>query len=59
MDESLKKALTGHLEEVALALKTPAQLDTDELPAAMMGLELFKTLGMKFWRQELAKLNSL
>ncbi|XP_053452179.1 annexin A1-like [Nycticebus coucang] len=39
LDEALKKALTGHLEEVALALlKTPAQFDADELHAAMKGL---------------------
>ncbi|XP_057568054.1 annexin A1-like [Hippopotamus amphibius kiboko] len=39
LDEALKKALTGHLEEVALALlKTPAQFDADELRAAMKGL---------------------
>lgn len=39
LDEVLKKALTGHLEEVALALlKTPAQFDADELRAAMKGL---------------------
>lgn len=32
----LRKALTGHLEEVVLALlKTPAQFDADELRAAM------------------------
>lgn len=32
----LKKALTGHLEEVVLALlKTPARFDADELRAAM------------------------
>ncbi|XP_054943105.1 annexin A1 [Physeter macrocephalus] len=38
LDEALKKALTGHLEEVALALlKTPAQFDADELRAAMKG----------------------
>lgn len=36
LDETLKKALTGHLEEVVLAmLKTPAQFDADELRAAM------------------------
>lgn len=39
LDEVLKKALTGHLEEVVLALlKTPAQFDADELRAAMKGL---------------------
>lgn len=39
LDEILRKALTGHLEEVALALlKTPAQFDADELRAAMKGL---------------------
>lgn len=39
LDEALKKALTGHLEEVVLALlKTPAQLDADELRGAMKGL---------------------
>lgn len=39
LDEALKKALTGHLEEVVLALlKTPAQFDADELRAAMKGL---------------------
>ncbi|XP_059512896.1 annexin A1 [Myotis daubentonii] len=39
LDEVLRKALTGHLEEVALALlKTPAQFDADELRAAMKGL---------------------
>ncbi|XP_007454565.1 PREDICTED: annexin A1 [Lipotes vexillifer] len=39
LDEALKKALTGHLEDVALALlKTPAQFDADELRAAMRGL---------------------
>uniref|UniRef100_A0A4D5RAI5 Annexin n=1 Tax=Homo sapiens TaxID=9606 RepID=A0A4D5RAI5_HUMAN len=39
LDETLKKALTGHLEEVVLALlKTPAQFDADELRAAMKGL---------------------
>ncbi|XP_004713876.1 annexin A1 [Echinops telfairi] len=39
LDEALKKAFTGHLEEVALALlKTPAQFDADELRAAMKGL---------------------
>ncbi|XP_006894438.1 PREDICTED: annexin A1-like [Elephantulus edwardii] len=39
LDEMLKKALTGHLEEVVLALlKTPAQLDADNLRAAMKGL---------------------
>ncbi|XP_006776522.1 PREDICTED: annexin A1 isoform X1 [Myotis davidii] len=39
LDEMLRKALTGHLEEVALALlKTPAQFDADELRAAMKGL---------------------
>ncbi|KAF6384972.1 hypothetical protein mRhiFer1_008830 [Rhinolophus ferrumequinum] len=39
LDEILRKALTGHLEEVALALlKTPAQFDADELCAAMKGL---------------------
>ncbi|MBV97439.1 Annexin A1, partial [Eschrichtius robustus] len=38
LDEALKKALTGHLEEVALALlKTPARFDADELHAAMKG----------------------
>ncbi|NIG59257.1 annexin A1 [Pontoporia blainvillei] len=38
LDEALKKALTGHLEEVALALlKTPAQFDADELRGAMKG----------------------
>uniref|UniRef100_A0A8C2VFK9 Annexin n=1 Tax=Chinchilla lanigera TaxID=34839 RepID=A0A8C2VFK9_CHILA len=37
--EALKKALTGHLEEVVLAmLKTPAQFDAEELRAAMKGL---------------------
>lgn len=36
LDETLKKALTGHLEEVVLALlKTPAQFDAEELRAAM------------------------
>uniref|UniRef100_A0A7N5JP87 Annexin n=1 Tax=Ailuropoda melanoleuca TaxID=9646 RepID=A0A7N5JP87_AILME len=39
LDEALKKALSGHLEEVVLALlKTPAQFDADELRAAMKGL---------------------
>ncbi|XP_046519845.1 annexin A1, partial [Equus quagga] len=39
LDEALKKALTGHLEDVALALlKTPARFDADELRAAMKGL---------------------
>lgn len=39
LEEILRKALTGHLEEVALALlKTPAQFDADELRAAMKGL---------------------
>nr|XP_048285789.1 annexin A1 [Myodes glareolus] len=39
LDETLRKALTGHLEEVVLALlKTPAQFDADELRAAMKGL---------------------
>lgn len=39
LDEALKKALTGHLEEVVLALlKTPAQFDADELRGAMKGL---------------------
>nr|XP_044623571.1 annexin A1-like isoform X1 [Equus asinus] len=39
LDEALKKALTGHLEDVALALlKTPAWFDADELHAAMKGL---------------------
>ncbi|XP_032210159.1 annexin A1-like [Mustela erminea] len=39
LDEALKKALSGHLEEVVLALlKTPAQFDADELHAAMKGL---------------------
>ncbi|EHA99839.1 Annexin A1 [Heterocephalus glaber] len=39
LDEALKKALTGHVEEVALGLlKTPAQFDADELRAAMKGL---------------------
>lgn len=39
LDETLKKALKGHLEEVVLALlKTPAQFDADELRAAMKGL---------------------
>ncbi|KAG5213414.1 hypothetical protein JEQ12_009200, partial [Ovis aries] len=39
LDEVLKKALLGHLEEVVLALlKTPAQFDAEELPAAMKGL---------------------
>ncbi|KAM6170487.1 annexin A1 [Rhynchocyon petersi] len=39
LDETLKKALTGHLEEVALALlKTPAQFDADALRGAMKGL---------------------
>ncbi|KAM4877511.1 annexin A1 [Thomomys bottae] len=39
LDEVLKKALVGHLEEVVLALlKTPAQFDADELRAAMKGL---------------------
>ena len=36
LDETLKKALMGHLEEVVLALlKTPAQFDADELRHAM------------------------
>lgn len=36
LDEVLKKALLGHLEEVVLALlKTPAQFDAEELRAAM------------------------
>jgi hypothetical protein len=36
LDEVLRKALTGHLEEVVLAmLKTPAQFDADELRGAM------------------------
>lgn len=39
LDETLKKALIGHLEEVVLALlKTPAQFDAEELRAAMKGL---------------------
>lgn len=39
LDETLKKALTGHLEEVVLALlKTPARFDADELYGAMKGL---------------------
>uniref|UniRef100_A0A452VAQ5 Annexin n=1 Tax=Ursus maritimus TaxID=29073 RepID=A0A452VAQ5_URSMA len=39
LDEALKKALSGHLEEVVLALlKTPAQFDAEELRAAMKGL---------------------
>ncbi|XP_053779718.1 annexin A1 [Desmodus rotundus] len=39
LDETLKKALMGHLEEVVLALlKTPAQFDADELRHAMKGL---------------------
>lgn len=39
LDADLKKALTGHVEEVALALlKTPAQFDADELRGAMKGL---------------------
>ncbi|XP_052569192.1 annexin A1 [Peromyscus californicus insignis] len=39
LDETLRKALTGHLEEVVLALlKTPAQFDADELRASMKGL---------------------
>ena len=39
LDEVLKKALLGHLEEVVLALlKTPAQFDAEELRAAMKGL---------------------
>ncbi|KAG8513016.1 Annexin A1, partial [Galemys pyrenaicus] len=39
LDEALKKALSGHLEEVVLALlKTPAQFDADELYGAMKGL---------------------
>ncbi|XP_045858871.1 LOW QUALITY PROTEIN: annexin A1-like [Meles meles] len=38
-EEALKKALSGHLEEVVLVLlKTPAQFDADELHAAMKGL---------------------
>ncbi|KAM9642604.1 annexin A1-like [Trichechus inunguis] len=37
--EALKKALKGHLEDVALALlKTPAQFDADELRGAMKNL---------------------
>ncbi|XP_059730434.1 annexin A1-like [Bos taurus] len=39
LDEVLKKALLGHLEEVVLALlKTPARFDAEELRAAMKGL---------------------
>ncbi|KAM9642603.1 annexin A1 [Trichechus inunguis] len=39
LDEALKKALKGHVEEVALALlKTPAQFDADELRGAMKNL---------------------
>ncbi|KAL8203271.1 UNVERIFIED_CONTAM: Annexin A1 [Gekko kuhli] len=39
LEESLKKALKSHLEEVVLAmLKTPAQFDAEELRAAMKGL---------------------
>ncbi|XP_060093454.1 annexin A1 [Heteronotia binoei] len=39
LEESLKKALTGNLEDVVLALlKTPAQFDADVLRASMKGL---------------------
>lgn len=42
LDETLRKALTGHLEEVVLALlKTPAQFDADELRAAMKVNDIF------------------
>ncbi|XP_044540079.1 annexin A1-like, partial [Gracilinanus agilis] len=36
LEDALKKGLTGHLEEVALAmLKTPAQFDAEQLRGAM------------------------
>lgn len=39
LDEVLKKALTGKLEEVVLALlKTPAQFDAEQLYGAMKGI---------------------
>ncbi|XP_074137522.1 annexin A1 isoform X1 [Sminthopsis crassicaudata] len=39
LEDALKKGLTGHLEDVAVALlKTPAQYDAEQLRAAMKGL---------------------
>ncbi|KAL2294844.1 hypothetical protein Nmel_008598 [Mimus melanotis] len=39
LEEALKKALKGHLEDVVVALlKTPAQFDAEELRASMKGL---------------------
>ncbi|XP_072453560.1 annexin A1 [Notamacropus eugenii] len=39
LEDALKKGLTGHLEDVALALlKTPAQFDAEQLRGAMKGL---------------------
>uniref|UniRef100_A0A8C9KW00 Annexin n=1 Tax=Serinus canaria TaxID=9135 RepID=A0A8C9KW00_SERCA len=39
LEDALKKALKGHLEDVAVALlKTPAQFDAEELRASMKGL---------------------
>lgn len=36
LEEALKKALKGHLEDVVVALlKTPAQFDAEELRASM------------------------
>ncbi|XP_074062455.1 annexin A1 [Macrotis lagotis] len=39
LEDALKKGLTGHLEDVAVALlKTPAQYDAEQLRGAMKGL---------------------